>query len=297
MYDKADETELKCEIAAMRQGFLTTCSLRTANENWQYFTTRLQQIVNTLVPKKIVRGRHLRHDLPWLDPLLRRKIGKKNRFNRRAKKAKPHNRHQRWEAYRNLQHSVKEEIKVAYNHYINSLFEDEETGKPSKNFWKTIKAKRRDQVGIPPLQGKNGKLESTSKGKAQILNAQYASVFQDEGKSKPPDLGNSPYPSMPKIDVSVEGVKKLLLRLNPKKAVGPDMVPIRILRDYADDIAPILQSIFQQSLDTGMVPEDWKKANVTTVFKKGSRQVASNYRPVSLTCVSCKLQSARAHCV
>ena len=153
MYDKADETELKCEIAAMRQGFLTTCSLRTANENWQYFTTRLQQIVNTLVPKKIVRGRH---DLPWLDPSLRRKIGKKNRFHRRAKKAKPYNRHQRWEAYRNLQHSVKEEIKVAYNHYINSPFEDEETGKPSKNFWKTIKAKRRDQVGIPPLQGKNG---------------------------------------------------------------------------------------------------------------------------------------------
>ena len=132
-------------------------------------------------------------------------------------------------------------------------------------------------------------IESTSKGKAQILNAQYASVFQDEGKSKPPDLGNSPYPSMPKIDVSIEGVKKLLLRLNPKKAVGPDMVPTHILRDYADDIAPILQSIFQQSLDTGMVPEDWKKANVTAVFKKGSRQVASNYRPVSLTCVSCKV--------
>ena len=124
---------------------------------------------------------------------------------------------------------------------------------------------------------------------AEMLNAQYASVFQDEGKSKPPDLGNSPYPSMPKIDVSIEGVKKLLLRLNPKKAVGPDMVPTRILRDYADDIAPILQSIFQQSLDTGMVPEDWKKANVTAVFKKGSRQVASNYRPVSLTCVSCKV--------
>ena len=131
-------------------------------------------------------------------------------------------------------------------------------------------------------------LESTSKGKAQILTAQYASVFQDEGKSGPPDLGNSPYPSMPKIDVSVEGVKKLLLRLNPTKAVGPDMVPTRILKDYADDIVPKLQSIFQQSLDTGMVPENWKKANVTAVFKKGNRQVAANYCPVSLACVSCK---------
>ena len=38
-----------------------------------------------------------------------------------------------------------------------------------------------------------------------------------------------------------------------------------------------------------MVPENWKKANVTAVFKNGNRQVASNYRPVSLTCVSCKV--------
>ena len=239
-----------------------------------------------MVPKKIVRGCH---DLPWFDPSLRRKTCKKNRFHRQAKKAKPHNQHQKWEAYRNLQHSVKEEIKVANNHYINSLFEDEEIVKPSKNFWKTIKAKRRDQVGIPPLQGKNYKLKSTSKGKAQILNAQCASVFQDKGKSELPDLGNSPYPSVPKMDISVESVKKLLLRLNPKEAVGPDMVPTRILRDYADDITPILQSIFQQSLDAGMVPDNWKRANVTAVFKKGNRQVASNYRPVSLTCVPCKV--------
>ena len=136
---------------------------------------------------------------------------------------------------------------------------------------------------------KIGKLKSTSKGKAQILNAQYVSVFQDEGKSELPDLGNSPYPSVPKIDVSVESVEKLLLRLNPKKAVGPDMVPARILRDYTDDITPILQSIFQQSLDTGMVLDNWKRANVTAVFKKGNRQVVSNHRPESLTCVPCKV--------
>ena len=36
--------------------------------------------------------------------------------------------------------------------YINNLFEDEETGILSKNFWQTVKAKRRDQAGIPPLQ-------------------------------------------------------------------------------------------------------------------------------------------------
>ena len=94
---------------------------------------------------------------------------------------------------------------------------------------------------------------------------------------------------MSKIRVTVNGVKNLLLKQNPKKALGPDLVPTRALRDYADEIAPVLQTIFQQSLDTGDVPDDWRKANVAAIYKKGDRHVALNYRPVSHTCVSCKI--------
>ena len=101
----------------------------------------------------------------------------------------------------------------------------------------------------------DSKLESSSKCKAQVLNAQYTSVFREEDISNIPDLGHNPYLSMSKISVTVNGVKNLLLKLNPKKALGPDIVPTRVLRDYADEIAPILQTIFQQSLDTGDVPD------------------------------------------
>ena len=47
--------------------------------------------------------------------------------------------------------------------------------------------------------------------------------------------------------------------------------------------------LFQQSIDQGTVAEDWKTANVAPIFKKGDRGLASNYRPVSLTCISCKV--------
>ena len=67
------------------------------------------------------------------------------------------------------------------------------------------------------------------------------------------------------------------------------MVPTTILKDYSQEIAPILQAIFQQSLDTGEVPDDWKKANISAVYKKGDKHIAANHRPVSLTCVSCKV--------
>jgi hypothetical protein len=59
--------------------------------------------------------------------------------------------------------------------------------------------------------------------------------------------------------------------------------------ELEDDLAPVLAKIFNKSLETGEVPADWKEANVTLIFKKGSRATPENYRPVSLTSVSCKL--------
>ena len=61
------------------------------------------------------------------------------------------------------------------------------------------------------------------------------------------------------------------------------------MKFFAEDIAPILTFIFQQSLDTGTVPSDWRLANISPIFKKGDRSKASNYRPVSITSICSKL--------
>ena len=80
-----------------------------------------------------------------------------------------------------------------------------------------------------------------------------------------------------------------LWKINPSKATGPDLIPMRVLKEAASAIAPFLCFIFQKSIDTGSVPADWKHANIIAVYKKGSRTAANNYRPVSLTSVPCKL--------
>ena len=145
----------------------------------------------------------------------------------------------------------------------------------------------------------NGHLFNASKDKADILNRQYQSVFTHEDSDGTiPDPDGDPFPTMHQFTVSEEGVRKLLQKRNPRKASGPDMIPARLLKECAGDLAPIsmhrrpcpiMAIIFNKSLQTGTVPEDWKTANVSAVFKKGQRNNPANYRPVSLTCLCCKM--------
>ena len=91
------------------------------------------------------------------------------------------------------------------------------------------------------------------------------------------------------MTISTTEILKLTNEINIYKACGPDGISAGILKETSDVIAPILRVIFQLSLDTGIIPNDWKIANVVPVYKKGDRAKPSNYRPISLTCITCKL--------
>ena len=166
---------------------------------------------------------------------------------------------------------------------------EHQTGK-MKRFWSFVKSLRKDNSGVAPLKDQ-GKIHADPVDKANILNRQYESVFTKEKEDEDtPVLEGNTYPEMPNIMISQEGVLKLLKKINPHKASGPDMIPARILKDLSDVIAPILTIIFQRNLTLGEVPEDWKSANVTPIFKKGDRFKASNYRRIRV--VSPQIQFA-----
>ena len=143
---------------------------------------------------------------------------------------------------------------------------------------------------MAPLKSK-GHLHTDANDRAKILSDQFKSAFTRdlEPASKDTAPYGPSYPQMPSFNITEVGVRKLLLNINPSKAGGPDGVPCHMLKELAEEIAPALTFIFTQSLTTGQVPSEWKKQWITPIYKKGPKCEVSNYRPVSLTCVTSKL--------
>ncbi|CAC5400189.1 unnamed protein product [Mytilus coruscus] len=94
---------------------------------------------------------------------------------------------------------------------------------------------------------------------------------------------------MPKQKIKEEVVLKHLSALKIDKSPGMDKLHLRLLKEIAESITKPLCIIFSQSLENKTVPNDWKNAMISAIFKKGNKSLAKNYRPVSLTSVVCKI--------
>jgi hypothetical protein len=136
----------------------------------------------------------------------------------------------------------------------------------------------------------------SSREKANVLNSQFQSVFSTPSDDYEELHTTQNNQQMKEIEVSESGVLKQLQQLKTNKAAGPDALSPLVLRELATTLSEPLTTLFQTSLDKGHVPEDWKKASVCPIFKKGQRCEASNYRPVSLTCGARGHKSAHEIC-
>ena len=80
-----------------------------------------------------------------------------------------------------------------------------------------------------------------------------------------------------------------LHQLDASKSTGPDGIPARVLKQCAPELAPILTKLFQRCYERGHCPSQWKIAEVVPVLKKGDASNPSNYRPIAITSVICKV--------
>ena len=259
-------------------------SLKLLKENsdpdklWLTFKEKLNETLLRNIPQGT--GKKLTK-LPWINRNILRLLRKKKKLYRQARETKC------WNLYQEHQRLCKREIRKAEWQHINRTIQEGLQNNNTKPFWNFVKARRRDNIGVSPLR-ENGRLFSEASKKANILLNQFKSVFTIDDSSFNLTAKNQ-VPNCKPITIDTKGVAKLLKNLQPHKASGPDCIPNTVLKTCADNIAPILTIIFQKSLDSGSLPTDWLIANISSAFKKGDRHAPENYRPISLTSVSCKI--------
>ena len=146
------------------------------------------------------------------------------------------------------------------------------------------------KTGIASLTTSNGDSATTHLQKAELLNSYFGSIFTSECLEALLGMGDFKYEEpLSVVNVTNDIVFDKLKNLKSSKSVGPDGLHPRVLREAAAQLCVTLTILFKSSLDEGLLPEDWKTANVIPIFKKGEISDPGNYRPISLTSAVCKV--------
>ena len=128
---------------------------------------------------------------------------------------------------------------------------------------------------------------------AEVLNEYFSLVFTTEDISSLPDpftkFEGNKSEHLRQLCLTPVMIAKKIKKMKNNKSPGIDGIPPKLLKEIVEQISTPLAKLFKLSLEEGIVPSEWKEANITPIFKKGSRNKPEIYRPVSLTSVVCKL--------
>ena len=226
----------------------------------------------------------------WLNRKIKAMLKKQNRLYKKYKR-NGFNEDDKLalEVYRSECAKYIETSKQNHLHDLGNKLANKCTGQ--KTYWKIVNnfLNKSKIPRIPPLLVDN-KFVINCKEKASLFNNYFVAQCQ-------PFISNSFLPppnpltreTLDHFVVTNEQILNILLTLNVNKAHGPDKISVNMIKLCGKELVVPLKLIFQNILNTGIFPDQWKRANVTPIHKKDDKQTIKNYRPISLLPVFAKV--------
>ena len=292
MYEKGDYDKIKSELNEINWVEEFDKYPDDIEKQWKFFKDKLRKAETNYIPRKnvYVNGKlNKKFSLP-LDRANLKKIKRKNRL---------------WGKMRN--ELASEEQKLQYNRLRNQIRRLTRKGKKllektiaansksnPKAFWSYARDKLKTKSSLPDLVINDDENQpvyaTTDESKSEVLLQYFSSVFTNEpDDDELPFFEKRDYTSeLEHIIITEEQILDKFKKIKTNKSPGPDAIHPRVLHEIAPSITKPLSILFQNSIRLKKLPTEWKHANISAIFKKGSRTTPKNYRPVSLTSVICK---------
>ena len=192
-----------------------------------------------------------------------------------------------YEMYTRVRNQAKWACRYAVREYERKVAANSKEN--PKAFYAYVRKKLKTKESLADLKTQHGIALSVEE-KANALNDFfYKCTHWRKLNTCPSPTIKSPVLSSRNVAISEGQIKKELQTLKTGKAQVPDSLHPRISKELADCLCKSLTLIFKHSLEPGELPACWKTAEVTAIFKKVNRSDPENYRPVSLTCIICKV--------
>ena len=265
------------------------------NSSFDAFYQSIEKLLDTHIPlTKISNKEHKRRYKPWITNGIIVSIKRRHKiFNKYVKCKNKENKAQYFTEYKILRNQINELIKDSKNEFYKHYFT--ENNKNLRKIWKgikdiiNIKAKSYDS---PTCIIEDNKSITDPTQVSTRFNNYFSNIAETiisqrkyHGNKDYFEFLNNPFPksinnNFPPTDENE--ICKIISQLNINKSSGPFSIPTKILHLIKIEISKPLADIINLSFSTGIHPEKLKIAQVIPIFKKGSKLLTSNYRPISL---------------
>ena len=267
--------------------FLNNLNVDNAHEA---FTNLLTQITDTYAPLKEVKI-HPKNVIynPWMTPALLQSSKTLNKlYRKRLDKPQSHLSHQQYTKYRQTFNTLK---RIRKKDYYTELFENCKSNiRKTWHALNSISGRTNDKSSINDKFRINTNIIQNPN---EIANA-FCKYFSEVGKTFAENIPASQHSFNKYLGTSKHQqslflsptdpneINKIINSLKPKKSSGHDLISTHFIKSIKDQICIPLSTLFNKSLETGYVPNIFKLAKVTPIYKAKDAQELTNYRPISL---------------
>ena len=295
-FSSLNEENLQNDFANLDLNYLTDNAL-DVNAKFNRFLSSLDELVKAHAPLKKLSKKDIKfRNKPWISGKIQKMMRIRDNLLRKIRK---NNSQSLADLYKKFRNRVSESLRESKASYFYNYFQKDSNN--MKQLWSGIKSvisiRKSSNVNvISKLKDSNGNVTSDPAVIANIFNKYFVNVSHDitknipRSKKSPMDfmgvrVGNSFF-TAPSTAFEISDIISLL---KSGKSLGPNSIPMKILKCLSSLISSPLSQIINESFQPGIFPDKMKLAKVIPLFIKGCSLTAANYRPISLLSVFSKI--------